>query len=134
MSGELLLNEGKYDRLIEECLEVLPANSIPWNNSYFLLPVSVDVLARAYIGKKDWDGAIEEYEKMITIDIADPDDRFLIPPAFHSALAKLYEEKMWKGKAIEEYEKFLQIMSSAGVSNPETESARIRLASQKGNT
>jgi serine/threonine protein kinase/tetratricopeptide (TPR) repeat protein len=134
LTGELLLNEGKYDQLIRECLEVLPANSIPWNNSYFLLPVPVDTLARTYIAKKDWDGAIAEYERMLTVDPSDPNDRFLIPPAIHYELAKLYEEKNWKGKAIEEYEKFLQITSCAGVSNPETESARNRLASLKGNT
>jgi len=50
---------------------------------------------------------------------------------FHYELAKVYERKDFKGKAIEEYEKFLEIMSSAGVSNPETEAARIRLAELK---
>jgi len=131
LTGELLLREGKYDQVIESCREILPANSIPWNNSIFLLPMPVDVLARAHIEKKDWDEAISEYERLIAIDPEDPNDRFLITPSFHFELARLYERKDFKGKAIEEYEKFLDIMSSAGVSDTDTEAARLRLTDLK---
>jgi serine/threonine protein kinase/Tfp pilus assembly protein PilF len=131
LTGEILLREGKYDQVIEACREILPANSIPWNNSVFLLPLPVDVLTRAHIEKKDWDEAIAEYERLIAIDPEDPNDRFLIPPSFHFELARLYERKDFKGKAIEEFEKFLEIMSSASVSNSDTEAARLRLAELK---
>ncbi|MFC2157998.1 protein kinase [Acidobacteriota bacterium] len=131
LTGELLLKDRKYDQVVEDCQETLASNSIPWNNNVFVLPIPVDVLARAYIGKGDWDRAIAEYDRLTSIELSDPDDRFLIPPQFHCELAKLYEKKNWIGKAIEEYGKFLDIASAASVSNPETESARIRLSELK---
>ena len=89
-----------------------------------------DILPRAYEQKGDIDGAIAEYEQLITFDSEKPDYR-LIHPKYHYRLAKLYEQKGWNGKAIEQYEKFLTLWKDADPEIAEVEDAKRRLAGLK---
>jgi tetratricopeptide (TPR) repeat protein len=86
-----------------------------------------DVLARAYLQKGEIDKAIEEYERLITLD-PKSGEKLLIYPKYYYKLAKLYEQKGWEGKAIENYEKFLDLWKDADPGIAEVEDAKKRLA------
>jgi tetratricopeptide (TPR) repeat protein len=134
LTAEILLEEGRYDEVIEVCkgapLPDAPAlvvrHTVPYN---FLF--RRDTLARAYARGGDLDRAIAEYKRLLTFD-PESGDRRLTHPTCHYELAKLYEEKGLSEKAVAEYERFLEIWKNADEDRPEVVDARVRLAALTG--
>jgi tetratricopeptide (TPR) repeat protein len=133
LRSEILIAEGSPDQAIEITENIvyppIPSmriDSIGPDN----MPFVRDTLPRAYLKKGDIDGAISEYEKMITFD-PEGQNRCLIHPRYRYLLAKLYEEKGDVAKAIANYEKFLELWKDADPDLPELEDAKNRLASLK---
>ncbi len=121
-----------------DAIEVLEKATLPDipnlhtdNIGPYNIPLMQDFLVRAYYQSGDLDGAIAEYERLITFD-PDSQNRRLIHPKYHLELAKLYEEKGLSDKAIAEYERFLELWKDADESLPELEDAKKGLVRLKG--
>jgi tetratricopeptide (TPR) repeat protein len=128
--AEILLAEGSVDEAIEVMENASPIEVPDMNPPAMMslnMPMCQDVLARAYMKKKEWDKAIAVYENLINFN-PDSTDRRAVPLIYHYRLAKLYEQKGWKGKAIEHYEEFLAPWQNAESFPLDVEDAGKRLA------
>jgi len=134
LQAEIFIAEGSYEKAAAVLVEASPWSppALQYTQAIigYNLPSLKDTLARAYQQKGDFNRAIAEYERLITIDPYRK-ERFLIPPKYHYRLAKLYEQKGFKGKAIDQYEKFLDLWKDAAPGLPEVEDAKKRLAALK---
>ncbi len=128
--GELLLVQGKTDEAIRHLTSQVEMPSQEISGGVVRIATITlprDVLAKAYVQKRDIDAAIKEYERITTFDPASQDRR-LIDPLHRYELAKLYERKGLREKAIVQYEKFLSIWKNADADLPQPKDARARLA------
>jgi serine/threonine protein kinase/predicted Zn-dependent protease len=125
LSAEIVLTEGQIDTVIAlaeelrdyESIAVRPLNSIP---------ISRDLLARAYMKNDEYENAIKEYERLTTFDPKNKDRR-LTHPKFYYQLAKLYQQTSQPEKAIKGYERFLDLWKNADPDHPELSEARVQL-------
>jgi serine/threonine protein kinase/Tfp pilus assembly protein PilF len=131
LHGELLLKEGSYGKAVT-VVEKSAAWKIPYMSDTegmlaYNLPRQKDVLARAYLEQGDVARAIEEYERLITVNRKD-NDRRLIAPLYHYCLGKLYEAEGLSDRAAAQYRKYLDICRHAMPSLAEATDAAKRLA------
>jgi tetratricopeptide (TPR) repeat protein len=128
LHAEILLTERSAEKAITVC-EKAPQLQIPYMSDMggmfsYNLPFMKDVLARAYLQKKNPDRAILEYERLTSFR-PEGRDRRLIHPMCHYQLGKLFLEEGRSRAAAEQYKRALEIWKDAQVA--ELEDARKRL-------
>jgi serine/threonine protein kinase/Tfp pilus assembly protein PilF len=79
---------------------------------FYNMPLSKDILARAYIRKGSIDMAISEYERLIRFDPKSKDRRWM-HPIYYYDVAKLYRQKGEVDKALRHLKQFLEIWKNA---------------------
>ncbi len=130
ISAEIFLKEEQYtkvmDILKEPVIVSLPDFTFPGVLIYNL-PFLKDGLAKAYAKLGRTSEAIEEYEKLIKFDPAQP-ERILIHPLYHYSLGKLYESAGRNKEASDQYRIFLKLWKNADSVYPQTSDAKARLA------
>jgi tetratricopeptide (TPR) repeat protein len=131
LDSEILTLENSPERALAVSKKatpmLIPLMQLASDVASYNLPPLKDGMARAYEKKGDLDGAIAEYERLITFDPKE-EERFLIHPKYYYRLAKLYEKKGIKDKASANYQRFLDLWKDADPGLPEIEDARKRLA------
>ncbi len=132
LHAEILLAEKSPEKAIAVC-EKPPPWQIPYMSDTggmfsYNLPFVKDVLARAYLQKKDPDRATLEYEQLTSFQ-PEGRDRRLIHPMCHYRLGKLYQEQGQSGPAAEQYEQVIEIWRDAQV--PELKDVRRRFKALK---
>lgn len=114
LHGAIALQEGRGDEAIEQYKETLRHRPLNWYfDSY------EDCLANAYLRLRQFDEAIAEYQRILTIN---PNY-----PLAHYHLAVAYEGKGEPEHARASYEKFLQTWQRADSDLPQLISAKARL-------
>ena len=98
-----------------------------WDMLLYNAPIDRDLKTKMLYSAGKIQESIEEYKKLLTIDLPHTDRR-LINPKYHYRLAKIYEEDGQRENAVEEYEKFLDIWKSADEDLPELIDAKKRYA------
>ena len=130
LSAELSLKAGSPEKAIAVFEKQAPLRPLAftWKDTLILynMPMMKDVLARAYEQEGDLDGAIAEYERLISFDPQNL-SRYLVHPKYHYRLAQLYEQKGLKEKAVEHYQRFLDLWKDADPGLPEVKDAKQRL-------
>lgn len=135
LHAEILLAEGAPDKAITVC-----EKATPWKIPYmsdrdsmlaYNLPALKDVLARAFIEKGQFDHAIVEYERLLTIG-GKSRARQMIPPLYHYRLAGLLDKTGEPVKAAQHFQRFLDLCRYADPVTPEIEAARLRLTRLNG--
>ncbi len=133
LQAEIHLAEGSVEEAladIEKIVQFQDFQGFQNFDFYFLSnrnwPQFKEQRARIYTRKGDLDGAIAEYERLISPDPTK--GNALIHPRYYYELGKLYEEKGLKAKARRSYRRFLDLWKDADPGLPEVEDARKRLA------
>ncbi|MFC2084999.1 protein kinase [Bacteroidota bacterium] len=128
--ANILIAEDSLDKAINVFENQTPLDMpfrFNWNFLAVNFPVIKDGVAEAYLRKGDIDKAIEEYEKMMTLD---PDSKNwrMVHPVYHFRLADLYDKKGLKDNAVTEYQRFLELYKQADEETPEITAAKKRLS------
>jgi serine/threonine protein kinase/Tfp pilus assembly protein PilF len=130
LSAEVLLAEGGYDQSLDIAKNRAGVPIIgtfyTFHRAFLNVSSLEDQAARAYARMGDRQGAIREYETIISRE-TQTTSRLLIHPLYHYRLGRLYEEEGMTKEAIAQYEKFLTLWSDADEHHPEPNDARARL-------
>ena len=113
-TGYVALQEGKTTEALEHFQAALKYHAPIWHVDTF-----EDCLAQASLQTGNPDGAIAEYERILSIN---PNY-----PLAHYHLAQAYEQKGERAQAKEFYERFLQVWHNADTDAPALLDARQRL-------
>ncbi|MBN1221958.1 MAG: protein kinase [Candidatus Aminicenantes bacterium] len=128
--GKILLAQGSFEKAAPLLRHIFPEqmrNLRVTDMGPYNFPFQVDESAQLYAQNREWDKAIEEYKRLMTVSPGS-ESRRLINPKYHYRIAKLYEQKGWKDQAIAHYEKFLDFWKEADPKQMEIVDAKKRLA------
>lgn len=129
VEAEILLEQGSPQAAIQTYRStpvVGPSMGVGYFMPMYNVPLTRDVVPRAFLAMGSLDSAITAYEQLISID-PNSRDRRLINPRYHYRLAKLYEQAGRKNQAKVQYQRLLDIWRLADKDLPELVDARKRL-------